>query len=449
MEFDFCLVSSWAEQSHRQMHAWGRELLDRGFRVAIVGPTPGSHGLDGIQEFALSEYDRNGEEFSTAREVESRYDIPSLDHLVFTERQYFHLSRAEALSRAVRLSRSVDGLFSEHSFERTLQIRGPEIHRLLFHYATEHEGGSSMWAGFSPFEGTFSLKTTLKGPWDDYRTIPYEEIPDEDRTDVESHIEQFRDRQRFYAHDDGDQTDDSGRLGTLASVISGVRDRDRPGNLTDQIREASKLGLNRLVNERLYRSVGDSRRACRTERYAFFPLQYPVESRLTVFSPQFHRQEYLVEYLARVLPSSMKLFVKPHPNHPGRPSPMVLRRWQGHDRVAVLNPDLNAHEAIARSEGVVVINNTVGFEALYYNKPLVVLGSALYSRVPAATPVEDLSALPETLGSSLATRVHDEKTVASIHSLREASYDGDRTALDEANVRTLVDSVLSFVETIE
>lgn len=450
MEFDFCLVSSWAEQNHRQMAAWGQELVDRGYRVAVVSPAAEKRSTeDSIHEFVLADYEQEVEQFPTAEEVESTYGIPSLDHLVFTERLYFNLSRADGIARAVRLAGLLDQLFSDHSFQWTLQIRGPEIHRLLLHYLTEAEGGTSVWAGFSPFEGTFSLKTTLEGPWDDYRTIPFEEIPVEERAAVESHIEDFRDRQRFYAHENGSANGQSSLFDGLKSLLSMASNRDRPGTLTDQIRQESKLSFNSLVNKRLYPSVEESREACRTNRYAFFPLQYPVESRLTVFSPQFYRQEYLVEYLSRILPTSVQLFVKPHPNHPGRPAPRVVRRLRERDRVEFLHPGLSAHEAIAHSEGVVVINNTVGFEALYYNKPLFVVGSALYSETPAAITVDDLSQLPEALAANLSTTVPEETTVSSIHSLREASYDGDRAALDETNVRTLIDSVLSFIEETE
>jgi len=163
-----------------------------------------------------------------------------------------------------------------------------------------------------------------------------------------------------------------------------------------------------------------------------------------VFSPQFFRQEYLVEYLSRALPASVELFVKPHPNHPDRPSPRFVRSLSNDDRVQFLNPALNAHEVIEQAEGVVVTNNTVGYETLYYRKPLFTLGEAPYAATPAAIDVGDLGELPELFDEHISTHVPEQTTVESIFSLRQASYPGDRTGLDNEAVRTVVDSVEDF-----
>jgi len=263
-------------------------------------------------------------------------------------------------------------------------------------------------------------------------------------------METFRDRQRFYAHDDGDETNDgsssTSTIGKIKETVEDLRGRDRPGQIRDQIGNELKLRFNRTINGLQYPGLETSRRLCDSTDYVFFPLQYPIESRLTVFSPQFYRQEFLVEYLSRALPSSTALFVKAHPNHPGRPTPKTVRELREEGRVEFLDPEMNAHEVIANAEGVVVVNNTVGYETLYYRKPLFTLGTAPYSDTPAAIPVEELGELPEILSDGLSTTISEQAAVSSIHSLRAAAYDGDRASYDEENVRTLVDSVLEFVD---
>ena len=115
MEYDFCLISSWSEQSQRQVLKWGTELEQRGYTVAIISPSS-SRLLSSseIQTFLVT-----GEEATTdtksVAEIESQYGIPSLDHLAFTERLYFRFSRAEAVTRARRLASSMGQLFDEHS----------------------------------------------------------------------------------------------------------------------------------------------------------------------------------------------------------------------------------------------------------------------------------------------------------------------------------------------
>ena len=450
MEFDFCLVASWSKLSQKQVIARGTELESRGYTVAVLSPSPLKQVSNtDIQTFVLSGDETTAVTKSTA-EIESQYDIPSMDHLVFTERLYFGLSRTEAVRRACRLASSMGQLFSDHSFEYTYQTRGPETHRLLAHYLTEYHGGTSIWGDFSPFDGTFAPTTALDGSWDEYRTVPYDEISGTERETTRKHIEQFREAQRFYAHDDEPSTsntdDGPSYINRVVDTARNLMTRTRPGRVRDQIAPALRLAANRRLNEYLLPSIEQSRRLCRSTDYVFFPLQYPIESRLTVFSPEFYDQSYLIAYLSRVLPSSTQLFVKGHPNHPGRPAPETIHKYGDENRVRFLNHDLNAHEVIENSEAVVVVNNTVGFETIYHGKPLLTLGEPPYAETPAVTNVEALRRLPEVLSQTISTTVPERTVIESIYSLREASYPGDRATFESDAVQTYIDSVISFAE---
>lgn len=446
MKYDFCLVASWSEQSQKQLVLWGRELENRGYTVAIVSPSPSKLLFKSeLHTFVLSDLG-NSNELSSVEAVESRYGIPSVDHLIFTERQFYQLSRSEALSRTVNIANSYHDLFAEHSFKYTFQGRGPEIHKLLAHYITEHENGVSIWAEFSPFDDTYALTTSLDGRWDNYQTIPYEDIPGAEREATHQHIKQFREERRFYAkNDDGDGS------GAMESVISkaiesakNIIGRTRPGQLRDQIRQEAHLELNRRVTDYLLPTVEESRQLCRDTKYVFFPLQYPIESRLTVFSPQFYNQLYLVEYLGRILPSSTQLFVKGHPHHPGHPAPERMRRVAKNDQITFLHYDMHAHETIEHAEAIVVVNNTIGYESIYYQKPLLALGTPTYADTPAVTQVPSLADLPEILSEKISTTVQEETTVESIYSLQETSWDGNTADYSAENVQTVVDSIVTF-----
>ena len=450
MKFSFGLIPSWSDQSHEQVITWGTELKSRGYSVAILSPSSSKRlSNTDIETFVISGNETVATTESTT-EIESRYDIPSLDHLTFTERLYFGFSRAESIRRARRLASNMGQLFSEHSFECTYQVRGPETHRLLAHYLTEHHGGTSIWGDFSPFDGTFAPTTALDGSWDEYRTIPYDEISETDRETTRKHIEQFREAQRFYAHDDepstSDTDDGSSYLNRVVDTARDVMTRTRPGRVRDQIAPALRLAANRRLNEYLLPSIEQSRRLCQSTDYVFFPLQYPIESRLTVFSPEFYDQSYLIAYLSRVLPSSTQLFVKGHPNHPDRPAPEIIHKHGDKNRVKFLNNDMNAHEVIEHSEAVVVVNNTVGFETIYHGKPLLTLGEPPYAETPAVTSVESLKLLPEVLSRTISTAVPEQTVIESIYSLREATYAGDRATFEPDGVRTYIDSIISFAE---
>ena len=451
MEYDFCFIASWSKQSQRQLITWGTELEARGYTVAIVSPSYSKLLSEtDLTTFVLKEFEDSVDEFPSVETIESRYEIPSLDHIIFSEQQYYDLTRSEALSRAVQLAASFEKLFSKHQFEYTFQGRGPEIHRLLGHYLTESIGKTSIWVEFSPFDDSFALTTSLKGRWDHYQTVLYEEISEQERKSTRQHIEAFREDRRFYAQNEG--TSDENSRNTIQVVkqaiktIQSVIGRKRPGRLQDQIKQEAVLELNRRVNDYLLPTVQESRELCKETNYVFFPLQYPIESRLTVFSPQFFDQLYLVEYLARILPSSVELFVKAHPHHPGRPAPKAMRQLVNNDRITFLHYNTHAHEIIQNAEAVVVVNNTIGYESIYFQKPLIALGDPTYAETPAVTKVDALENLPAVLKEHVSTTISEETTVESIYSLQKTTWRGDITSYDSENIHILVDSILEFLD---
>lgn len=452
MQYDFLLVGSWSPGSQRQMVAWLRDLERRGRDAFLLVPSRTSEFAipADVDHLVLDEHEDERPETSPT-EVEQRYGVPSLVHLTFSERLLFNLTRTEALARGVRVAETISRLFESHQYDRVLQVRGPEIHKLLVHHAMKASGNIPLWAGFSPFEDSFSLQTVLDGTWDAYRTIPYDDIPEDEREAVADHIDEFREAKKVFTYgmDEGPTAGIRGISRFVRSTIGDARTRNRPGALHDAGAEMAKLRLYETVNRRLLPTVSESRRRCDRSDYVLFPLQYPKESRLTVFSPQFYRQESLLEYLARVLPSSVELFVKPHPNRPGYPSPFMLRRLAENDNIRFLNPRFNAHVAIESAACVVVINNTVGFETLYHQTPLFTLGTAFYGDTPASISIDTLEALPEVLAEHLSTPVTSQSAVSSIYSLMEATSEGDITSNEEPNVRTVVESVLQFVDEVE
>jgi capsule polysaccharide modification protein KpsS len=178
----------------------------------------------------------------------------------------------------------------------------------------------------------------------------------------------------------------------------------------------------------------------------FFPLQYPEESRLTVFSPEFFDQEWIIEYLSRSVPDSVGVFIKQHPNHVGQQSPLWIRRLSQLPNVQFLSPELNVHEIIADAEAVVVTNNTVGFEALFYSTPLIVLGQAFYQDTPAVRTVDILGDLRSVVANAMQDGVLEKDCVASIHSLREAVFNVERYGSIERHASGTASGILGFTD---
>jgi hypothetical protein len=198
MHFDFLLATSWSGTDVEVRTTWAEALERRGYRVALllVGDRdPGSVEGEVTAAFNLDRLSSGDEVDLTA--VEQDYEIPSIRHTTLAEKRYFGLSEPERFERAKRVASGLLRLFGENSFDRLVQARGGELHRILLHYFVRSEGGTPIWEGWSPFEGTISLHTNLDGTWDMYRTIPYGEMTQKEREDAREYVREFRERKRL------------------------------------------------------------------------------------------------------------------------------------------------------------------------------------------------------------------------------------------------------------
>lgn len=119
--------------------------------------------------------------------------------------------------------------------------------------------------------------------------------------------------------------------------------------------------------------------------YFFVPLQHDGDSQITHHSPFNDNTEFILQVLrsfATHAPQDCKLVFKTHPFSRGGPTHAglihALSRELGiRDRVLHL---LEGHipTLLDHARGVVVINSTVGLQALVHGKPLAVKGEALY-----------------------------------------------------------------------
>ena len=124
----------------------------------------------------------------------------------------------------------------------------------------------------------------------------------------------------------------------------------------------------------------------KAQPYFFVPLQLEGDSQITQHSPYQGNAEFVREVLRSFAahgPAHAQLVFKQHPHARGGLSDADAIRWQARElglsgRVVHLveghTPTLVDHAL-----GVVVINSTVGLQALARKRPLKVMGDALYA----------------------------------------------------------------------
>jgi len=114
------------------------------------------------------------------------------------------------------------------------------------------------------------------------------------------------------------------------------------------------------------------------EPYVFCPLQVPGDSQITVFGDWIASVEEMIDHVASAsaaLPDGWHLRIKEHPS--ARQS-LARRIAETSGGRVVIDNETNTMEQVEASRAVITINSSVGFESLFFNKPVIVLGHAFY-----------------------------------------------------------------------
>lgn len=101
--------------------------------------------------------------------------------------------------------------------------------------------------------------------------------------------------------------------------------------------------------------------------YVFVPLQVESDSQIKVFS-RFDDMQQVVDYVCEHVPD--RIIFKKHPKG-------MCGELKVPARCELVDSG-TTHDYLPRCKYVVTVNSTVGIEALSYNKPVIVLGQALY-----------------------------------------------------------------------
>lgn len=122
------------------------------------------------------------------------------------------------------------------------------------------------------------------------------------------------------------------------------------------------------------------------KKIAFLPLQLFDDANLKRFSPYKTLTDVVLDVVPRLCDAGYLTIIKPHPASKQRQGALIenefarnaLRQWS--DTILWLdeNSKLSNVYLLTRADLVVTVNSSVGFEALYFDNTVVVLGDAVY-----------------------------------------------------------------------
>ena len=124
-------------------------------------------------------------------------------------------------------------------------------------------------------------------------------------------------------------------------------------------------------------------------KFVFCPLQVPNDSQVLEHGDWINGLPHMIEAIyqaSRNLPDNWSLLIKEHPSAKVGFSHLILSRED--ERFKLVN-NLPTFELVEASRGVLTLNSSVGLEAFFYSRPVLVLGHAFYDFHPVAIKVSD------------------------------------------------------------
>jgi capsular polysaccharide export protein len=156
--------------------------------------------------------------------------------------------------------------------------------------------------------------------------------------------------------------------------------------------------------------------------YLFVPLQVQNDSQIRLFGGHVTSVDHFVRLLdqaADKLPEGWTLRVKEHPTSP---IPYRLEKIIQQRSRWVIDNITDTLQLIKSSEGVITINSSVGLEAMFFAKPVLVLGQAFYGFDRIANTVKSLEELANIFANPLQRLIFEPQPVAAFLSYLSSVY---------------------------
>jgi len=426
-KIDFLLVGS----HYKDRPGFYKKLVDafsvRGFTAGVITSCYEEHEelcKDGIFSICLPLEVKISNSLSDnilkeeCSKLENKYDIPSLRDFVFTEMCYYGEPRDYLLRKAVAYFKWAKKFFKKHQIGCVVQKQGGEIHRRVIYHVAKSLRIPVIYFGQSLFPGKMLLHSDEMNQLEDFKFKSWEEIKPEDKEWVEKYISQFKKEKRIFTY-----FFIKNQKAIIAKVARKFYLYGKKGDWR-RLRIAARKKLNKYLLQRVNRAISSIyySKPSMYSPFVYFPFHVPDDSQITIRNPQFYDQVFLARYIARCLPIGFKLYVKEHPG-----SYLRLRDKQllsEEENIVLCDKKINSHDLIRHAKAVIIINSTVGFEAIHYFKPVILVGNWTFRGIGISFDVNNLFDLSRTIKRALSQQPESNLIKAFLISLKDSSWNG-------------------------
>ncbi len=113
--------------------------------------------------------------------------------------------------------------------------------------------------------------------------------------------------------------------------------------------------------------------------YFLYPIHMQPEASTLVLAKYYVDQLATIVNISKTLPLGVYLYVKEHKSALGERFLSFYNQLKKYPNIKLIPHDENTFNLIKHSKGVITLSSTVGWEALFYKKPVLVLGDVFYN----------------------------------------------------------------------
>lgn len=132
----------------------------------------------------------------------------------------------------------------------------------------------------------------------------------------------------------------------------------------------------------------------------YFPLHMQPEFTTDVRAPFCTNQTAIIENISKSVPLGYRVMVKEHPSMKGERPLRYYRELKALYNVRLLSPSVDSHELIQQSNAVLTITGSAAWEAILYEKPVVVFGPLCYGFYDLIYHCANIADLPAILAEA-------------------------------------------------
>lgn len=164
-------------------------------------------------------------------------------------------------------------------------------------------------------------------------------------------------------------------------------------------------------------------------KYLVYLFHMQPEITVDGLASQYYNQIDLMARIARKLPSGYELVVKENPLNYKSAKREILeyRELLRHPNIRFLHHTIDAHDLIKSSQAVITLTGTVGIEALFFGKPVFVLGNIFISEFDGAIKIENEEKLIEgikQLDDTTISEIDEQHALDILQAMYDTGYQG-------------------------